>query len=204
MLLSVRKTLKSLKSNGFNAFFVSNTLKAKKMALQIIPHGLTIGVGDSLTVESCEILEALVSRGNHVIYHKYAEKKEAQECLIEKANDCSVYLTGVNAISEEGHLTYMDAGGNRVSAIAYGPRIVIIICGVNKIVRDTEGGRKRIREVAAPANAKRLMLSTPCVVSGKCCDCNSPDRICNVFMTIYKCQPDREISVIIVGEKLGL
>jgi hypothetical protein len=109
---------------------------------------------------------------------------------------CDYFLCSTNAITEEGHLYNVDATGNRVGAMFFGPGKTIIVCGINKIVRDME-------EAAAPMNAKRLGRKTPCAQTGVCSDCNSPERICNIAVEILKKPSRTDVLVLLVGEPLG-
>jgi len=115
-----------------------------------------------------------------------------------------IFLSGTNAVTEDGKLFNVDASGNRVGAMFVGPKKTIVVAGVNKIVKDLEAAEKPVREWAAPQNAKRLNRKTPCVETGVCGDCSSPDRICNIYVTLGKKPSRTDVAVILVGENLGI
>jgi hypothetical protein len=124
--------------------------------------------------------------------------------LSRKALTSDVFVASTNALTEDGKLLNVDATGNRVAAMFFGPKKVIIVAGVNKIVKDIDAAEKRVREWAAPQNAKRLNRKTPCAETGVCADCRSPQRICNIYVTLAKRPSRTEVVVILVGENLGL
>jgi len=115
-----------------------------------------------------------------------------------------VFLISTNAITEEGHLFNIDATGNRVSAMVFGPSKVIAVAGINKIVKNLDEAFMKVQERTAPINAKRLKKATPCVNSGKCEDCESPERICNIGVIIYKKPKLTDLHVVLIGENLGI
>ena len=116
-----------------------------------------------------------------------------------------LFITGVNAISMEGSLHWLDKVGNRIAPVAFGPRKVIIVAGRNKIVADRDEAEERIRRIAAPQNvARHPGFRTPCAKTGVCADCNSQDRICNTRMEMLRCWPDKRVLVILIDEDSGL
>jgi hypothetical protein len=115
-----------------------------------------------------------------------------------------LYLTGTNAVTEDGQLVNLDMIGNRVAAITFGPRKVVVVVGRNKVVPDLETAMYRIKDYAAPANTMRLDMKTPCVKTSVCADCSSPARICNYWTITEKSFPKHRIAVILINEDLGL
>jgi len=151
------------------------------------------------------ILEALGKRNVHLIWPaQQAKNMEERQELIRKSFSSDIFLSSTNAVTEDGKLFNVDASGNRVGAMFIGPKKTIIVAGVNKIVKDVEAAERRVREWAAPQNAKRLNRKTPCVETGVCADCSSPDRICNIYVTLAKRPSRSDIVIILVGEKLGI
>ncbi len=201
----VERTIHALKKNNFEAFFVPNSKAAFEEVMKQIPDGVTVGVGSSVTLGQIGILEALGKRKIHFIWpHQQAKNNEERIELNRKALIVDVFLSSTNAVTEDGKLFNVDATGNRVGAMFIGPRKVIIVCGVNKIVKDVQAAEKRVKEWTAPQNAKRLKRKTPCTETGMCADCSSPDRICNIYVTLAKRPSRTGVSVILVGEDLGI
>ncbi|MFB3886379.1 MAG: lactate utilization protein [Thermodesulfobacteriota bacterium] len=200
----VERTIHALKKNHFEAFFVPNTKAAFEEVMRRIPDGITVGVGGSVTLAQIGLLEALGKRKIDFIWPQHARNNEERIELNKKALLAKVFLTSTNAVTEDGKLFNVDATGNRVGAMFIGPEKVIVICGVNKIVKDVEAAEKRVREWTAPQNAKRLNRKTPCTETGVCADCSSPDRICNIYVTMAKKPSRTDVLIILVGENLGI
>src|SRR3990172_5799264 len=201
----VERTVKALKKNNFEAVFVRDSKTALEEVMKQIPDGATVGVGGSVTLGQVGILKALEKKKIHLIWpNQQAKDMDERMELIRKSFSSDIFLSGTNAVTEDGRLFNVDATGNRVGAMFIGPKKTIIVTGVNKIVKDLEAAEKRVKEWVAPQNAKRLGKKTPCVETGVCGDCSSPDRICNIYVTLAK-QPSRtEVVVILVGEALGI
>ncbi len=201
----VERTLKALKKNNFEALYVPNSKAALEEVLTRIPDGATVGMGGSVTLTQIGLLDALSNKKVKLI-RPFQQGKDADEVLdlIRKTFSSDIFLTSTNAITEDGKLYNVDASGNRVGAMFIGPKKVIVVSGVNKIVEDVEAAEKRVKGWVGPQNAKRLGRKTPCVETGVCSDCSSPDRICNIYVTLGK-KPSRvEMAVILVGENLGI
>ncbi|OGP70393.1 MAG: hypothetical protein A2W09_09445 [Deltaproteobacteria bacterium RBG_16_50_11] len=201
----VERTVKALKKNNFEAVFVPDSKTALEEVMKQIPDGATVGVGGSVTLGQVGILKALEKKKIHLIWpNQQAKDMDERMELIRKSFSSDIFLSGTNAVTEDGRLFNVDATGNRVGAMFIGPKKTIIVTGVNKIVKDLEAAEKRVKEWVAPQNAKRLGKKTPCVETGVCGDCSSPDRICNIYVTLAK-QPSRtEVVVVLIGEKLGI
>lgn len=206
----VNETLKALKRNGFRVVYVENRKKALQRILEEIPLGATVGAGDSLTLKEIGVFEELDRRG-FTLFWPFDERvaKEERRSVARKALLADVFLSGSNALTMDGNIVNVDATGNRVAGMIFGPKKAIIVVGVNKIVRNVGDALERIRTVAAPLNAKRIRKERgwellPCVEAGKCVDCNAENRICNITAIIEGKPRAIDIAIIIVGEKLGL
>jgi len=201
----VERTIQALKKNNFEALYVSDSKAALEEVMKRIPDGASVGIGGSVTLAQIGLLDALKNRKIQLIWpFQQARSDEERLELIRKSFSADVFLSSTNAVTEDGKLFNVDASGNRVGAMFIGPQKTIIICGVNKIVKDLEAAETRVREWAAPQNAKRLNRKTPCVETGVCSDCSSPDRICNIYVTLAKKPARTEVIVILVGENLGI
>lgn len=198
--MNIQKTIEKLKSEGFAvSYFETGADAAKYITTQLV--GKSIGIGGSKTIEALNLFETL-SQNNEVYWHWKQPAKEA----VEKSARAQVYLTSANAISETGEIINIDGTGNRVSALMCGHEKVYIIAGTNKIADDYESAMWRARNIAAPLNAKRLGIKTPCAVSEemKCFNCNSPARICRgISVLMQKLNGNAEMEVILINENLG-
>ncbi|MBU0757013.1 MAG: lactate utilization protein [Nanoarchaeota archaeon] len=207
--MDIQKTLSNLKKNNIVSHFAKNKIEAKKIALSLIPQNSTIGFGGSMTVEETGLKGALLEaeeKGRFILFDSYKPGFSREESIVmrHKGMQADVFVTGTNAVTENGELVNMDGYGNRVSAMICGPKKVIIITGKNKIVASVDDGLERIKAIAGPLNAKRLNKNTPCVKTGRCMDCESPERICNATAVIHKGRGKDRMQVIIVDEELGL
>jgi L-lactate utilization protein LutB len=203
----IDRTLNSLGKNGFDVHFVENSKEATSMILNMVPKGSLVGLGGSVTLREMKIPELLGDRGARVADHWEARKKgvsgdEVMSIRRQHLNS-DVFITSTNALSEKGELVNIDGSGQRVAAMIFGPRKIIVVAGVNKIVRDLEEAIWRARNVASPMNAKRLDKNTPCTEYMYCQDCESPDRICNVTTIVHRKPHNTDITVILVDEELG-
>jgi acyl-CoA hydrolase len=172
--------------------------------LNLIPPDALVGVGGSLTVRELVLLNALLQRGNEVAQHwQQGLSQEARTAIRRQQLTADVFLTSSNAITETGQLVNVDGVGNRVAAMIFGPSKVIVVAGVNKIVKDLEGALDRVNNVASPMNARRLQRKTPCDTTGVCIDCRSPERICNVTTIINRRPIRTDFTVVLVGEERG-
>jgi len=192
-----------LRAVGYDAVFVPTREKALKELLDRVPAGATVGVGGSLTLGQIGALEALRERGHEVLTSPPEASREEKTVLRKKSLTADVFLTGVNAVTADGEIVNLDGTGNRVAATCFGPGRVIYVLGINKLTGDLEEALSRVRNFAAPANAMRLGLDTPCADTGFCHDCDAKHRICN-RLVIHLRAGRGEHSVIVVGEALGL
>ncbi|MDF2500922.1 MAG: hypothetical protein K0Q77_1636 [Anaerosporomusa subterranea] len=198
------QTVEALQKNRFSAAYFETAQAALETLLSVIPTNATVGVGGSWTLIQLGLVEKLEARGNIVFcHHKPGLTPEEILDIRRKQLTCDVFLTSTNAITADGRLVNTDATGNRVAAMIFGPKKVIVLAGVNKIVSDLEAAHERIRQTAAPQNNIRLKRPNPCVQTGYCVDCQGPTRLCNVNTVIHKRPPVSDIHVWIVGEELG-
>ncbi len=199
------RVVTALKKNNFEALYVSDSKAALEEVMKRIPDGATVGVGGSITLAQIGLFDALKKRKIQLIWpFQQAQTDEERLQLFRRSFSADVFLSSANAVTEDGKLFNVDASGNRVGATLIGPKKTIIVSGVNKIVKDLGAAEKRVREWVAPQNAKRLNRKTPCVETGVCVDCSSPDRICNIYVTLAKRPARIEMVVILVGENLGI
>ena len=199
-----KKAIEKLVAHDFKAIY----MKKKEEAVQEIWKHITpkqkIGVGGSLTVRGLGILEKLEVEG-YTIYDHWKPGLSKEKILeIRKSQMTSdLFLSSSNALTLNGELVNIDGIGNRVNSINFGPGKVILVVGYNKIVEDVQEAIKRIKNVTAPLNARRLNMDVPCAKAGKCVDCNSPNRICRVIV-IHERKPSlTDLHIILVGEELG-
>lgn len=199
----------ALEKNNFDVFIADSATEAKRLLLEEIVPGVnaaSLSWGGSMTVRATGVLDALLQEAKLTILNPDdpALSREEKLELRRKALLADLYITGTNAIIETGQLVNLDMFGNRVGAITFGPKYVIILVGRNKIMPDLESAMLRIKEFAAPMNAMRLDMKTPCAQTGECEECNSPMRICNSWAITEKSFPKGRIKVVLINEDLGL
>ena len=198
--LLAQKVIKGLNSRNMSGYYAADRQEALKLALSLIPEGSSVTMGGGVSVAEIGLKDAMKNGNYNFIDRDEIADKRAAMLM---AYDADVFLASVNAMTEDGILINIDGNANRVSAIAQGPRKVVFIVGMNKVCSDVDGAMKRARNVAAPINAQRFGLSTPCAKTGSCMDCKSPDTICCQFlMTRFSRHPGR-IHVILVNDNLG-
>lgn len=184
-------------------FYAETKEAALKKALELIPEGASVAWGGSMSIQEIGLKEA-VCRGNYREYNREDARTPEEKRAVELATyDCDYFLTSANAVSEDGVLVNIDGNANRVSAIAYGPRNVLMIVGMNKVVKDIDAAVSRARNEAAPINAQRFGLDTPCSKTGACFDCKMPDTICCQFLITRYSKHKGRIKIILVNEDLG-
>ena len=174
------------------------TAAALQEALQ---EAKTVGIGGSCTVRELDVVQSLKEAGKTVFWH-WLPAQEGVDARRE-ALGADVYLASANAVTADGKLLFIDGTGNRVAAVCYGPKRVILVIGRNKLAEDTEAGFRRIHETACPQNARRLGNKTPCAVTGICADCRSPQRMCRAVLTLEGCPGSHPVEVWLVNEALG-
>ncbi len=198
--LLAQKVIKGLESRNMTGYYAATKGEALQKALELIPEKSSVTMGGAMSAHEIGLVEALKHGDYNFIDRDAMEDKRAAMLA---AYDADFFLSSVNAMTEDGELVNIDGNANRVSAIAQGPRKVLFIVGMNKICSDLDGAMKRARNIAAPTNAQRFGLSTPCARTGSCMDCKSPDTICCQFLiTRFSRHKDR-IHVILVNDNLG-
>jgi L-lactate utilization protein LutB len=199
----IQRTLEALENNGFTVEYAANIVQATEVILNMIPTAALVGVGGSITVRELGLVQALHARGNPVAQHWGDYSPDERMKIRRQQLTADVFLTSSNAITEKGQLVNVDGAGQRVAAMIFGPKKVIVVAGINKVVMDLNAAIDRINNVAAPINAKRLNRKTPCATTGICSDCESTERICNIMTIIEKKPLLTDFTVVLVGEALG-
>ena len=198
--LLAQTVIKGLKSRNMSGYYASSREEALRIALELIPEGSSVTMGGAMSAHEVGLVDAL-KNGNYQFIDRDAYEDKRAAMLA--AYDADVFLSSANAITSDGVMVNIDGNSNRVSAIAQGPKKVVFIVGMNKVCADIDGAIKRARNVAAPINAQRFGLSTPCSKTGACMNCKSPDTICcQILITRYSRHTDR-IHVILVNDSLG-
>ena len=196
------KVVKAMESRHFEAYYCGTREDALKKALELIPEGSVVAWGGSVTMNEIGLSEAL-HNGKYQLIDRNATPPEEKRKLMRQGLLADYFISGANAVSEDGEIVNIDGNGNRVGAIVYGPDHVVIIAGMNKVVRTLEDAVKRARTIAAPINKQRFGGTTPCVKTGSCGDCKAEDCICCQVLITRVCRPAGRIKVILVGEELG-
>ena len=198
--LLAQTVIKGLKSRNMDGYYAASKEEALRIALELIPEGSAVTMGGAMSAHEIGLVDVL-KNGNYNFIDRdaYTDKRAAMLA----AYDADVFLSSANAITSDGVMVNIDGNSNRVSAIAQGPKKVVFIVGMNKVCGDIDGAIKRARNVAAPINAQRFGLSTPCSKTGACMNCKSPDTICcQILITRYSRHAGR-IHVILVNDSLG-
>ena len=193
----------NLRKRHFEAHYCANKAEALAKALELVPEGAAVGWGGVMSAHEIGLIQAL-NTGNYNAIDRDA--CATQEEKLQAARDsmfADFFLTGANALSMDGEMVNIDGTGNRVAAIVYGPRHVLVVAGMNKVADTLEDAVTRARTVAAPMNSQRFGNSNPCASTGTCADCRSETCICNQILITRNCRPAGRIKFIIVGEDLG-
>ena len=196
--------VKNLRNRHFDAYYCASKEEALEKALELIPKGASVGWGGVMSAAQIGLLDA-VRQGDYRAIDR--ERCTTQEEKLQAAKDAmfaDVFLTSANGLSLDGEMVNIDGQGNRVAAIVYGPREVLVIAGMNKVSDTLEDAITRARTVAAPLNQQRFMLNNPCTATGTCADCKSETCICNQILITRHCRPVGRIKFILVGADLGL
>ena len=195
--------VKNLKSRHFDAWYCETKEDALKKALEIIPEGSSVGWGGVLSAHQIGLIEVL-NQGNYIAYDRdKCATPEDRELCVRNGMFADFFLTSANGLSLDGEMVNIDGAGNRVSALIYGPKNVLVIAGMNKVEDTLEAAINRARTIAAPMNKQRFDPNTPCAVTGSCADCKSEGCICNHIVITRHCRPVGRIKFIVVGEPLG-
>ena len=195
--------VQNLRKRHFEAYYCEDRAAALEKALELIPNGVSVGWGGAMSCEQIGLMEALKERNVELVDRSKAASAQERVKLMKQRLTADVFLTGANALSLDGQMVNIDGNGNRVAAIVYGPDSVIVVAGMNKVCDNLEQAVQRARSIAAPANAQRFQITTPCKAAGSCHNCTSPDCICNQILITRHCRPAGRIKFILVGEELG-
>ena len=195
--------VKNLKSRHFDAYYCSTKEEALEKALSLIPAGASVGWGGCVSCQQIGLLDAVRAGEYKALDRDKCNTPEERDNLMHQCLLADTFLTGANAISLDGQMVNIDGNGNRVAAIIYGPRQVIVVAGMNKVVDTLDAAITRARTVAAPINQQRFGLPNPCTATGSCADCKSETCICNHIVVTRHCRPVGKIKFILVGEDLG-
>lgn len=208
----IEKVLENLRKNRMEAYFVEHREEVVPLIKTLIKEGDTVGLGGSMTLQETGVLELLRSGKYHFLDRARAgiTPEEVQQ-VYRDTFSADAFFCSANAITEQGELFNVDGNCNRIAAISFGPKSVIVVAGVNKLVPDLEGAVRRLKTVAAPNNTKRLSCKTYCLEKGQCMGleggmtdgCASPDRICCTYMVCAHQRIPNRIKVILVNENLG-
>jgi L-lactate utilization protein LutB len=200
------KAVEALGQNGFTSVYCRTAQEAHDYILKESIDSLSIGFGGSRTIIDLNVQDILDSQGKEILNHGLPGlSPEERLAIMRRQLTCDLFLTGTNAVTLSGWLVNIDGNGNRVAAMFFGPKKVIVVAGRNKIVDgDLQAAIDRIKNWASPPNAKRLNYNTPCAKTGFCSNCNSPDRICRVTTVIDRKPRIMDIRVLVVNEDMGL
>ena len=198
--LLAQKVIHGLESRNMSGYYAANREAALQTALSLIPAGSTVTMGGAMSAREIGLVDAVKTDSYRFLDRDTAPDRRAAMLA---AYDADVFLASANAITEDGILVNIDGNANRVSCIAYGPKKVILIVGMNKVCPDPDTALKRARNVAAPINAQRFGISTPCTKTGSCMNCKSPDTICCQFLITRYSRHAGRIHVILVNDGLG-
>ena len=205
--LLINTVIKNLEKRNFNAFYCENREKAVNKVLELINKNETVSWGGSVTLDELKIKQVLENEGYKTIDRAKAKTNEEKAQAAIQSLSADVFLMSSNAISEDGVLINIDGTGNRVAALCFGPKKVIVIAGLNKIAKTYEDALSRARNTAAPVNAKRVSaffnMETPCLKTGICMNCKSQTSICSQIVSTRLSSPKGRINVIIVNDNLG-
>lgn len=196
--------VKAMKKRQFDAYYCSTAEEAVEKVLELIPAGDVVSWGGVATVDQLGIKDRLRQRNQPLIDRDTAKTPDERMDMLRQALTCDTFLMSSNAISEDGQLVNIDGMGNRVAALCFGPKQVIVVAGMNKVAGDLDSAMSRARHIAAPANVQRFDVKTPCAVTGQCGNCTSPDCICAQIVTTRFSKIPGRIKVVLVGEVLGL
>lgn len=201
-----QKAVEALGTNGFTAVYCRTPDDARSYILEAAADAASIGFGGSMTITDLAVQQPLADQGKEILNHGSSALSRDQKIeIMRRQLTCDLFLSGSNALTISGELINIDATGNRVAAMFFGPRRVIVVVGRNKLVDGTpQEAIQRVKQWATPPNAKRLSFNTPCAKTGFCSNCNSPDRLCRVTTIIDRKPRFTDLRVLVVNADLGL
>jgi L-lactate utilization protein LutB len=196
--------IKALEDRHFEADYFEEIPQAVEKVFSLIPKEHVISWGGSMTAKAMNLYEEAEKRGYKLINRDAAKTPEEKTELMRQGLLCDTYLMGTNALSEDGQLVNVDGFGNRVAALCYGPRQVIVVTSMTKVVKTLDDAIARARNIAAPLNGQRFPDNkTPCSINGTCKDCKNASSICSHIVITRLCRPAGRIKVILLGQDLG-
>ncbi|KUO59879.1 MAG: lactate utilization protein C [Gracilibacter sp. BRH_c7a] len=199
------KAIDALSKNGFTANLCETKQDAIDYVLNEAATANTIGLGGSLSLADLKLPQLLESMKKELLIpNKQGLSNDEKLTIMHRHHTCDLFLSSANSVTETGIIVLMESTGNRISSILFGPKKVILVAGRNKITQDTEDAMRRIKKMVSPANCKRLNYNTPCVITGICADCNSPDRSCRITTILERKPKLADIHILVVNEDLGL
>lgn len=198
-----QKMLKSLERRNYEAYYCPTAAEAVDKVSALIPDGSSVTWGGSMTIRDMGLTAKLHERDLKIMDRDLAADRDEAQRIYREAFSADYYLTSANAISEDGVIVNIDGNGNRVAAITFGPKRVILVIGLNKVAQDVSAAVARARSTASPINAARFDIKTPCQVDGTCHNCNSPESICNYISIMRNSHPAKRHIVVLMGEDLG-
>jgi L-lactate utilization protein LutB len=201
----MEKAAEALQGNGFAVEMCEDREQTAAYIMAAAETASSVGFGGSVSLVELDLPRRLAEAGKECLIHGSPELTLEQRMVIMRRQlTCDLFLTGTNAVTLDGKLVNIDATGNRVGAMSFGPGKVIVVAGVNKLAADAATAVARVRAWAAPPNANRLGVQTPCASTGFCVDCASPQRICRIVHVMEKKPRLTDLTVVLVGEALGL
>ncbi|MBQ2935613.1 MAG: lactate utilization protein [Lachnospiraceae bacterium] len=195
--------IKNLQKRNMEGYYFEDSASCVKAIIDLMEEGSVVSWGGSMSVSECGLMDAIQGGKYQLIDRMTAKSPEEAREIFSKTVMADYYLMSTNAITFDGELINIDGNGNRVACLIHGPKHVIIVAGMNKLVSNVEDGQRRVRDIATPANTKRLNKNTPCFHTGRCGDCLSPDCICNQIVVTRRSGHPGRIKVFLVGEELG-
>jgi L-lactate utilization protein LutB len=195
------RAVENLKKNKFDAYFVESVEQMKELVATMVPQGASVAVGGSMTLFETGLIEWL--RQQPVTFHDRYNPENDVQVMFRNAFTSDIFVTSTNAVTMEGELLNVDGSGNRTAAMIFGPKKVLVIAGINKLVKNMAEAEQIIKRTARPMNNERLNTNNPCRLVGECTECISESRICSVFVRMARSQIRDRICVILVNENLG-
>ena len=201
--LQAELMINGLKTRQMEGYYAATKEEAVSIALSLMPEGSSVGWGGSVTLTECGLMDALKTAPLQVIDRAQAVTPEEKDQMNARLITADTFLMSTNAITLDGELFNIDGHGSRLAFLIYGPKQVLVLCGMNKVVSSLEAAQERVRLNACPPNCIRLNKKTPCAMTGRCGDCYGSDCICSQFVTTRRSSVPGRIKVILIGENLG-
>ena len=201
--LLAQQVIKALEKRNHEAYYAEDAEAALAKALELIPEGSSVGWGGSMTTEAIGLNDAIRSGNYNALDREVTDDMQERMDIMRSHNAADFFLTSCNAMSEDGVIVNIDGIGNRVACLSFGPSHVLMVVGMNKIVKTFDDAMSRAKNIASPINAQRFDIKTPCKETGYCADCKSPNRICcSTLITSFSMTPGR-FKIILVNDDLG-